>query len=178
MPRRIYTYDAGQGWEIFNMMSDGRRVHSAASPRSSACTTSSRAARAARSPATIRGARRTLEWSIPSPPPEYNFATIPTVTSRYPLWDMKSPELTTDVPHSRAWRRAERRRRRRKHVGSFHDHMSAGTPEGGVNPNAHQASTKVSLKTAEELGHSDALSDDQAAVRRAVHDADVRAACC
>ena len=30
--------------------------------------------------------------------------------------------------------------------------MSAGTPEGGVNPNADQASTKVSLKTAEELG--------------------------
>ena len=29
----------------------------------------------------------TLEWSIPSPPPEYNFATIPTVTSRYPMWD-------------------------------------------------------------------------------------------
>ena len=21
MPRRIYTYDAGQGWELFNMMS-------------------------------------------------------------------------------------------------------------------------------------------------------------
>src|SRR6185295_6154712 len=29
----------------------------------------------------------TLEWSIPSPPPEHNFDTIPTVTSRYPLWD-------------------------------------------------------------------------------------------
>ena len=30
--------------------------------------------------------------------------------------------------------------------------LSAGTPEGGINPNARQASTKVSLKTAEELG--------------------------
>jgi hypothetical protein len=30
--------------------------------------------------------------------------------------------------------------------------MSAGTPEGGVNPNARQASSKVSIKTAEELG--------------------------
>ena len=39
-----------------------------------------------------------------------------------------------------------------KHVGAFHDHMSAGTPEGGVNPHAKQASSKVSLKTAEELG--------------------------
>jgi hypothetical protein len=30
--------------------------------------------------------------------------------------------------------------------------MSAGTPEGGVNPNAGQATTKVSIKTAEQLG--------------------------
>jgi cytochrome c oxidase subunit 1 len=28
----------------------------------------------------------TLEWSIPSPPPPYGFATIPTVNSREPLW--------------------------------------------------------------------------------------------
>ncbi|HEX7127434.1 MAG TPA: cytochrome c oxidase subunit I [Thermodesulfobacteriota bacterium] len=28
----------------------------------------------------------TLEWSISSPPPAYNFATIPTVEGRYPLW--------------------------------------------------------------------------------------------
>jgi heme/copper-type cytochrome/quinol oxidase subunit 1 len=31
----------------------------------------------------------TLEWTIPSPPPEYNFARIPTVTSRYPIWEGK-----------------------------------------------------------------------------------------
>jgi hypothetical protein len=43
---------------------------------------------------------RTLEWSIPSPPPEYNFAKIPRVTSRYPMWDMKSPGLTAEVPHT------------------------------------------------------------------------------
>ena len=28
-----------------------------------------------------------LEWSIPSPPPDYAFLKIPTVTSRHPLWD-------------------------------------------------------------------------------------------
>jgi cytochrome o ubiquinol oxidase subunit 1 len=32
---------------------------------------------------------RTLEWSIPSPTPFYNFAVIPTVESRYPYWDVK-----------------------------------------------------------------------------------------
>jgi cytochrome c oxidase subunit 1 len=31
----------------------------------------------------------TLEWSIPSPPPAYNFATIPTVRARDPLWAEK-----------------------------------------------------------------------------------------
>ena len=34
----------------------------------------------------------TLEWSTASPPPVYNFATIPTVKSRRPLWDLKHPE--------------------------------------------------------------------------------------
>jgi heme/copper-type cytochrome/quinol oxidase subunit 1 len=34
----------------------------------------------------------TLEWSIPSPPPEYNFAQIPQVHSRYPLWDKRAQD--------------------------------------------------------------------------------------
>ena len=28
-----------------------------------------------------------LEWSVPSPPPAYNFAVIPIVASRHPLWE-------------------------------------------------------------------------------------------
>jgi cytochrome c oxidase subunit 1 len=35
----------------------------------------------------------TLEWTIPSPPPAYNFATIPTVHSRDPFWVQKHPHL-------------------------------------------------------------------------------------
>jgi len=34
----------------------------------------------------------TLEWSTESPPPVYNFATLPVVRSRRPLWDLKHPE--------------------------------------------------------------------------------------
>jgi len=36
---------------------------------------------------------RTLEWSIPSPPPVYNFAIIPTVDQIDPLWSSKKDEL-------------------------------------------------------------------------------------
>jgi len=32
---------------------------------------------------------RTLEWSVPSPAPEYNFSTIPHVNSRDAYWEMK-----------------------------------------------------------------------------------------
>jgi cytochrome c oxidase subunit 1/cytochrome c oxidase subunit I+III len=34
----------------------------------------------------------TLEWSIPSPPPPYNFALIPAVASRHPLWEDRLEE--------------------------------------------------------------------------------------
>lgn len=33
---------------------------------------------------------RTLEWFTSSPPPHYNFAIIPTVSSHEPFWDIKS----------------------------------------------------------------------------------------
>jgi heme/copper-type cytochrome/quinol oxidase subunit 1 len=29
----------------------------------------------------------TLEWSVSSPPPPYNFAIIPVIASRHPLWE-------------------------------------------------------------------------------------------
>ena len=36
---------------------------------------------------------RTLEWSIPSPAPFYNFAVIPTVTERDEFWEIKEKHL-------------------------------------------------------------------------------------
>jgi cytochrome c oxidase subunit 1 len=44
----------------------------------------------------------TLEWSIPSPPPPFNFLTVPTVYSRTPVWDEKhaveaGPEVASDT---------------------------------------------------------------------------------
>jgi hypothetical protein len=151
MPRRVYTYDAGQGWEIFNLMSSiGAYIQAVGVIVGFANLWWSRKFGA------IAGddpwGAPSLEWSIPSPPPGYNFEKIPTVSSRYPLWEVKSPELTTDVPHSRHGDERNDVQIAGTRLGSMHDHMSAGTPEGGVNPHATQASTKVSLKTAEELG--------------------------
>ena len=34
----------------------------------------------------------TLEWTTSSPPPEYDFAVIPKVTSAYPNWDVEDRE--------------------------------------------------------------------------------------
>ena len=99
MPRRIYTYEAGQGWELFNLMSTYGTVILIAGTAIFVWNffrSFKKGAIAGNDP----WGGGTLEWSIPSPPPEYNFAKIPRVTSRYPMWDMKSPALTAEVPHS------------------------------------------------------------------------------
>ena len=41
---------------------------------------------------------RTLEWSLPSPAPHYNFARIPTVTSRDAWWTSKQARARGDAP--------------------------------------------------------------------------------
>jgi len=88
MARRTFTYDAGVGWEMWNMvatlgaytlgiglllnvvngvLSWRRGVVAPADPWDGA----------------------TLEWSLPTPVPHYNFAKIPTVHSDRPFWDEK-----------------------------------------------------------------------------------------
>jgi cytochrome o ubiquinol oxidase subunit I len=38
---------------------------------------------------------RSLEWATPSPPPSFNFAVLPTVTSEEPYWDIKQQARAT-----------------------------------------------------------------------------------
>jgi cytochrome c oxidase subunit 1 len=98
MPRRTYRYDAEQGWELYNQMSSyGAYLLGVATLIGvwNLVRSLKRGAVAGNDP----WAAPSLEWSIPSPPPDYNFATLPKVTSRYPLWDLKSPDLSRDVPH-------------------------------------------------------------------------------
>ena len=101
MPRRIYTYDAGQGWELFNLIATYGTyliVISTALFVWNFVRSRSTGAVAGNDP----WGAGTLEWSIPSPPPDYNFAEIPEVTSRYPLWDLKDPAKTAGIAHSHA----------------------------------------------------------------------------
>jgi cytochrome c oxidase subunit 1 len=91
MPRRIYTYEPGRGWDTMNfIVSIGAFIQGIAILVFVANLIVSywKGKRAGNDPWDAW----TLEWSVSSPPPAYNFATIPTVASRRPLWDLKHPE--------------------------------------------------------------------------------------
>jgi cytochrome c oxidase subunit I len=91
MPRRIYTYEPGRGWEIWNLIVTvgvfsqilGVLVFVA-----NLLWSLFKGDPAGPDPWDAW----TLEWSTTSPPPEYNFGRTPVVQSRRPLWDIKHPE--------------------------------------------------------------------------------------
>jgi len=91
MPRRIYTYEPGRGWDTWNFLTTVGVVFQAAGVLAFVFNL-------VRSYVRGRPAGNdpwdawTLEWSTTSPPPEYNYATVPVVKSRRPLWDLKHPE--------------------------------------------------------------------------------------
>ena len=88
MPRRNYTYPEGMGWDFWNLVSTLGAfllgiatlifVHNFF-----------RSLRKGEPAGDDPWDGRTLEWSIPSPPPEYNFAVIPTVHGRDAFWEQK-----------------------------------------------------------------------------------------
>jgi cytochrome c oxidase subunit 1 len=86
MPRRVYTYSAGLGWDGLNLLETGGAVLIALSMLLLAINI----VRSLRSGAAA-GANPwdadTLEWATPSPPPSFNFAHIPLVTGSHPLWE-------------------------------------------------------------------------------------------
>jgi cytochrome c oxidase subunit 1 len=91
MPRRIYTYEPGRGWDTWNVIVTVGAFFQAAGILAfivNLVWSSSRGRPAGSDPWDAW----TLEWSTTSPPPEYNYASIPEVKSRRPLWDLKHPE--------------------------------------------------------------------------------------
>jgi cytochrome c oxidase subunit 1 len=91
MPRRYYTYQEGLGWEMWNMVSTvGAFLIAASTLVFMRNWLKSRKHGEVSGPDPWDG--RTLEWSIPSPPPEYNYAEVPTVTERDDFWHRKYKE--------------------------------------------------------------------------------------
>ena len=91
MPRRIYTYHPEAGWDTWNLISSIGVIPQAAAVAIFLWNVIQ---------ALVKGPRAgddpwdawTLEWATTSPPPDYNFETLPEVKSRRPLWDLKHPE--------------------------------------------------------------------------------------
>lgn len=93
MPRRVYTFSGGLGWDWLNLLSSvGGFVMSAGIAMIIIDVVLH-----------IRFGRKaplnpwksdTLEWATGTPPTSYNFASIPTLDNRHPLWQ------NPDLPHS------------------------------------------------------------------------------
>jgi len=97
MARRIYTYPADRGWDVLNLVTTlGVPLQAVAVLLFVVNIVMSlrRGAPAGNDPWDAW----TLEWATSSPPPPYNFAVVPPVSSRRPLWDLKHPD-DPDGPH-------------------------------------------------------------------------------
>ena len=92
MPRRVYTYPESMGWDFWNLISTvgafvlgfGVLVFMVNFIKS---------VRNGETASADPWDGRTLEWSISSPPPHYNFVTIPTVHDRDAWWVQKRERI-------------------------------------------------------------------------------------
>ena len=84
--RRVYTYAADQGLDFLNLLSTIGGFLFAAGIALIGFNWW-RSTRVGPPAGDDPWKAETLEWSMSSPPPAYNFVTIPTVRSRVPMWD-------------------------------------------------------------------------------------------
>jgi cytochrome c oxidase subunit I len=92
MPRRVYTYQPGLGWDWLNLLATIGSFVLAAGIFIFVINffwSRKHGAEAGDNPWRADG----LEWTISSPPPPYNFRTTPLVQSRHPLWESPPPNV-------------------------------------------------------------------------------------
>jgi cytochrome c oxidase subunit 1 len=97
MPRRVYTYSPEMAWQASNLVSTiGAFILAAAVLlfMLGVAWGVRRGAPAGNDP----WDGRTLEWSITSPPPVYNFRVLPTVTDRDAFWVAKHTPVEVAMP--------------------------------------------------------------------------------
>jgi cytochrome c oxidase subunit 1 len=93
MPRRTYRYDSGLGWEGLNqVVSIGGFLIAFSTLVFLTNVIVSVVMKRGEIAGNDPWDARTLEWSTSSPPPEYNFAEVPEVTSRDEFWHHKYTE--------------------------------------------------------------------------------------
>ena len=96
MPRRIYTYKSGLGWDGLNaLVSVGGAVFGIGTGIT-LVNVAWNHFKGTKAPANPWQAD-TLEWATTSPPPDHNFTVMPVVHSRHPLWD-DDPPLDVETP--------------------------------------------------------------------------------
>jgi cytochrome c oxidase subunit I+III len=112
MPRRVYTFHAGQGWDIYNLIATiGAYVIAFATLLFIVNFVISQKAGKPAGDDPWEG--NTLEWASSSPPDNFNFRQIPVVRSGDPLWDQETvfedyngrpmPAVLEDPPDNRRY---------------------------------------------------------------------------
>jgi cytochrome c oxidase subunit I+III len=97
MARRVYTYQDGLGWNSANMVSSiGAYLFAIGVAISIVNFFWSRMRNVPAGPNPWNAG--TLEWATTSPPQPYNFAQMPVVRGRYPLWERGDEHQTGIAP--------------------------------------------------------------------------------
>jgi cytochrome c oxidase subunit 1 len=93
MPRRVYRYAPDMGWNNLNLLATIGTFILAASVLAMLINMF-KSLRHGEPAGADPWDGRTLEWTIPSPPPAYNFERVPRVHSRDPFWTAKYGRAT------------------------------------------------------------------------------------
>jgi heme/copper-type cytochrome/quinol oxidase subunit 1 len=96
MPRRVYTYGAGLGWDTLNMVISLGSVLFAVGTLLTVWNVI-RSLRHGKNAGRDPWYADTLEWAMSSPPPDQNFTAVPVVNSRHPLWYPDGMEWAEDT---------------------------------------------------------------------------------
>ena len=97
MQRRVATYPEGMGWDVSNLVSTMGSLLLGVGVLIFIYNIIYSNLRMPKNASNDPWDGRTLEWSIPSPPPHYNFDVIPEVKYRDDFWYKKYPELVDNT---------------------------------------------------------------------------------